>query len=338
MQDNLEALLRAVGLQRFAPQFADEELTAKLLRTMTPTILLTSLSELGLSPQECASLAEQLHAPLRIKTPPAETPPMVICVDHGLCNRLRAVLSYRQVAAAEGRRLHVVWKKDEQCNGEFLDCFIPLPGVRFSREPPSWAPAPDRCNHVHHSIKGTASESAGYSDLLPSRSVQAMIDARIRELSASYCAIHVRRTDMLYGDHMHFKMTEEEEFDSFLENRHPSLNVYVATDCGITSKRFADRVGVRMKAKHLQPNYSPGHHRQTSLMDAVADLYVCAHGTAFMGSYGSSFSDTILHLRTARGTSSQEDRHKIYRDQDWANREWSGPPGIRVLRRLRTAA
>ena len=62
MQDNLEALLRAVGLQRFAPQFADEELTAKLLRTMTPTILLTSLSELGLSPQECASLAEHEHA------------------------------------------------------------------------------------------------------------------------------------------------------------------------------------------------------------------------------------------------------------------------------------
>ena len=52
----------------------------------------------------------------------------------------------------------------------------------------------DRCNHVHHSIKCSASESAGYSDLLPSRSVQAMIDARIRELSASYCAIHVRRT------------------------------------------------------------------------------------------------------------------------------------------------
>ena len=85
------------------------------------------------------------------------------------------------------------------------------------------------------------------------------------------------------------------------------------------SKRFADRVGERMKAKHLQPNYSPGHHRQTSLMDAVADLYVCAHGTAFMGSYGSSFSDTILHLRTARGTPSKEDRHIIYRDQDWAN-------------------
>jgi len=219
-----------------------------------------------------------------------------------------------------------VWQRDEQCNGEFLDCFVPLSGVRFTREPPSWAPAPDRVNHVHHSIKGTLAESVGYSELLPSPSVQAMIDARVRELSASYCAIHVRRTDMLYGDGKHFRLTSEEEFDAFLD-AHPRSNVYLATDCGQTSRRFADRVGERMTARHLQPRYSPGHHRQTSLMDAVADLYVCCFATAFMGSYGSSFSDTIAHLRAARGTSSEEDRHKIYRGPvDWANREWHGPP------------
>ena len=52
--------------------------------------------------------------------------PMIICTDHGLCNRLRAVLSYRQVAQAEGRELIVVWRSDAQCNGYFLDCFAPL--------------------------------------------------------------------------------------------------------------------------------------------------------------------------------------------------------------------
>ena len=63
---------------------------------------------------------------------------MVVCANHGLCNRLRVVLSYRQVAQREARRLVVVWQRDMQCNGEFLDCFQPLAGVRFLRTPPPW--------------------------------------------------------------------------------------------------------------------------------------------------------------------------------------------------------
>ncbi|KAL1515518.1 hypothetical protein AB1Y20_002140 [Prymnesium parvum] len=54
--------------------------------------------------------------------------PMVVQVGEGLCNRLRALLSYREVALSQGRPLLVVWAVDAFCNGRFQDVFEPLPG------------------------------------------------------------------------------------------------------------------------------------------------------------------------------------------------------------------
>ena len=55
--------------------------------------------------------------------------PMVIQVGEGLCNRLRAILSYRVVALEQGRPLLVAWAEDDYCNGRFEDLFEPLPGA-----------------------------------------------------------------------------------------------------------------------------------------------------------------------------------------------------------------
>ena len=260
---------------------------------------------------------------------------MVICADHGLCNRLRAILSYREMARREQRRLVVVWQRDQQCNGEFLDCFAPIDGVRFVREPPSWAPAPPRVNHAHHAILGTEAEVSGYALLHPSPSVRTVVDARVRECTP-YVAVHIRRTDMSLwaGIEPNSRYVMEvastnARFDEFLEEAHPGLKVYVATDCSETHGRFASRYAARMRAP--PPDYQPQRHRQTSLMDAAVDLFACAEARHFMGSYGSSFSDAILHLRTVRGRTSVGDRHDVAPDQDWDHREWAGP-ALRTLR------
>lgn len=342
-QGSLAALLHAAGLPAALLQkFEDEELSVGLLLTMSPANLRANLQELGLSHDETVRLARQLHpqqplsapeAPRPSKAPP-EPDPLVICVDHGLCNRLRALLSYREVAQREGRRLLVVWQRDKHCNGEFLDCFEPLPGVRLIREVPSWAPAAERVNHCHPQVRGTPAEVQSCGLLKPWPALRAAIDARVREC-APFVACHVRRTDMLVWAKLdpksrYARETADERFDAFVD-AHRSHNIYLATDCAATHARFAAAHSARMRAcAALAATHDPHKHRQTTLTEAVVDLYVCAAAVHFMGSAGSSFSDTIAHLRAVGGTRSAHDRHTLFNESDYRGRAGVGPP-IREL-------
>lgn len=54
----------------------------------------------------------------------SHTPRLFIDVQHGLCNRLRAMASGASIAHATGRELIVIWRPDHHCNarlGELLD-------------------------------------------------------------------------------------------------------------------------------------------------------------------------------------------------------------------------
>ena len=354
MNDDLDSMLRAAGLPAaLSATFANEELTTALLRTMGRKNLLVNLSELGLTAYEAKRLADVLVSsrpsprahtaaepavpatkngavPLK---PPSEPSPLVICADHGLCNRLRAVLSYREVAQREGRRLVVVWRRDMQCNGEFLDCFAPIAGVRFVREPPAFAPNPERVNHCHHAIIGTPAEVEGYGLLRPWPNVKALIDARVAALRPRFVAAHIRRTDMAIWaatepQSRYATETTDACFDDFLQS-FPHHWVYVATDCAATRARFAATTyAERMPAAAAPAQHEdPNRHRQTSLAEAVVELYVCVASDAFMGSYGSSFSNAIAHLRALAGGGDRAaaDRHTLMHEGDWAGRGWCGP-------------
>lgn len=326
--DELAALLVAASVPASLQQvFKDEELDAKLLRSMASANLLTNLRELGLSAAQAGALTRLLHEPIRPRSParpdptkaPADQNPMVICADHGLCNRLRAVLSYSEVARRQGRNLLVVWQRDNQCNGEFLDCFAPLPGVRFVREPPPWAPAPERANHTHCDVKGTEAEAGGFALLRPAPALQKVLEASLRECAPSFVAVHIRRTDMsvwaaIQPDSRYAIDTADERFDGFLD-AHGQHNLYCATDCRATYARYTKRYAARVKAT-TERRYSSHRHRQTSLAEAALDLFMCANAAHFMGSSGSSFSDAIMHLRACNGRASPEDRHTFIID-DW---------------------
>ena len=95
--------------------------------------------------------------------------PMVIAVAEGLCNRLRAVLSYRLVAHEAGRPLHVVWAKDGFCPGYFDELFLPIPGVRFVKALPAdrTASSVHVATDTHASVKGSAAETYSCVTLPP---------------------------------------------------------------------------------------------------------------------------------------------------------------------------
>ena len=134
---------------------------------------------------------------------PFASRPMFICVQEGLCNRIRAVLSYWQVAQLEQQELIVAWPANEFCNGEFLDLFEPIKGIRFVFTPDDLPnglrlgakalrgphmPCARSCTQIctctctcnlrsvtpesvvfecHPRIKGTAAEAKGYAHLVP---------------------------------------------------------------------------------------------------------------------------------------------------------------------------
>jgi hypothetical protein len=235
--------------------------------------------------------------------------PLVICVQEGLCNRIRAVLSYW--SAHPNRPLIVAWPANEFCDGPFLDFFQPLPGVQFAFEPEDLPSGMQlRQEHMvfeaHPDIKGTDAEIAMYAALKPLKGIAAEIERR-KPSAATYVAAHIRRTDHWTAGITEEQQTSDASFESFFE-RHASTDaLFLATDNADTQRRFARRFGSLCH----KPIATRIDLRQTEVRDAVIELFVCADARVFAGSYGSSFSDTIAHLRSVRGTVHESDEHEL---------------------------
>lgn len=222
--------------------------------------------------------------------------PLVIRTDRGLCNRLRSVLSYQHIAQSQERKLIVVWESDAECNGHFLESFAPLAGVHFVRQPPSWEPEPDCVCDTHPDV-GAAAEIDGYSRLVLTHAVQEAVDAHVVAL-APFVAVHVRRTDLpvfMGPGFARHGQTTDAAFHAFLRE-HSEHNVHIATCCAQTHAAFSEAYTERL-AGVGPPAFTSDQLRQTSLTDAVIDLYTCASSEFYLGSNGSSFSETIGYLR-----------------------------------------
>ena len=267
------------------------------------------------------------------------TNPMIIRCVEGLCNRLRAVLSYRLVAHEAGRPLICIWQKDAYCPGHFIDLFLPIPGVKFVKQPPEGKSSADIhiADDTHPSIKGTPSEGYAYACLHPNDALKKVISEEIKRCGPSYYAIHVRRTD-LYTALSPSEHTSDEEFESFAD-RSVGLSIgggkrlYVATDNGETQARFLTRYDEGVCVVHKKIENKQGALRQTGLAEAVVDIFVCAAATnGFMGSYYSSFSDAIRHIRSLQGKSNKADVFRLEAkktkkvEPQTAKEEWLSPP------------
>jgi hypothetical protein len=203
-------------------------------------------------------------------------------------------MSYRAVHGM----LDVVWVCDDYVSGgHFLDVFMPIDGVNFGPGPwdaEDYAPATDAPNGWQRS----------YRKLQLAHGVNARVFDVTRQLSPGYSAIHIRRTD--HVPNRDGNVESDGDFVAWLR-RQSSADVYLATDNGETQKRwlFAGIApGQRVRVGHMLPGCEvqglTDHHRNGTLADAVVDLHVCAGAHAFMGSEGSSFSDTITILRGLR--------------------------------------
>lgn len=84
---------------------------------------------------------------------------LLLAPTSGLANRLRTLLGFHLVSkdSPVQRSLEVYWNPDPVCPGHFLDCFLPIPGVKFVSE--------DRASEVIRRAHGHGAE--GYDNGTP---------------------------------------------------------------------------------------------------------------------------------------------------------------------------
>ncbi len=219
---------------------------------------------------------------------------MILRPIGGIGNRLRAMMSRLEPG------LVVQWPIDWECAfGKWEDVFEPIDGVtivNLVRKSDDSFDEPcdlETCNpaltlHAHN-----------YRKLVPVLDV----GMRIHELcrNGPFNAMHIRRTDHEHVIPLEAR-THDHEFESF-HNLRNGLPVYVATDNAATQAKYLGMDGVfvnrQVETGAEQAGYGD-HTRHTSLADSVVDLFVCAEAVRFLGTRGSSFTDTIHILRGLR--------------------------------------
>jgi hypothetical protein len=209
----------------------------------------------------------------------------------GLCNKLRVTLSHHLHCKSMGRHLVVYWISDDACPGHFLDWFEPLSDTTFCHTLDTEAA------HLDYDGCGVHSDHPDFvtEALVPLPNLRHRIQA-MYDVLGEYVAVHVRRTDHVDLAKAHDRYTTDADVDAFL-SLYPTHTIYVATDNAITYEALKDKYSSRIPLAWHTPVGGESVLRQTSVEDAVVDLYMCSRASAFQGSGWSSFTDTIEALR-----------------------------------------
>jgi len=216
-------------------------------------------------------------------------PYITVNAQAGLNNRIQVLLSYLYKANREGKKLKIGWILDEQCPDRFDTLFKPIDNVIIE-----YTKLNDNLYDYQNWDKENTEyiQRKYYSLLKPLDSIMIEIN-NLKSKLQNYIACHIRRTDAIthqwYGPHI----KNDDEYIKFINTYPSDMKIYIATDCRITQEKFIKLYGDRLIYKKIEPTTEL---RQTSLQDAVKDMYVCAGAKYFMRSYG-SFSDTIEYLR-----------------------------------------
>jgi len=219
-------------------------------------------------------------------------PYITVIARGGLNNKLQVLLSYLYKANKENKKLKIMWHIYSECPERFDKLFQPIDNVEIIYVKNDIKSIENDYN-VYNEENKIYIKKNYYSLLKPLPEIQNDINNVKEKLGNNYIACHIRRTDAL-THHTYKKYTkQDDEYIDFINQYPNEYNIYIATDCRDTQQKFIDLYGDRLIYKKIENNTNL---RQTSLQDAVVDMYVCAGATYFMRSH-STFSNTIEYLR-----------------------------------------
>jgi len=218
------------------------------------------------------------------------TPDIIVKPDGGLCNYLRVVFSYWLYCKREKKTLGVIWIVTSECPGFFLDYFEPLDNVVFFKNEDGLQI--NVCGNRWHP-EYSPYEMFIYSDLRVLPFIQVKLISISSQLN-KYIAVHIRRTDHIWLAKAEYNYTDDNEFIDFV-NQYPGYNLYIATDNRETQDKFYTLYKDRIPIIHL---ITPSQDlRQTTIEEAILDMFICIQASQFKGSGWSSFSRTIEQYR-----------------------------------------
>jgi hypothetical protein len=215
----------------------------------------------------------------------------------GLCNYLRVIFSYYEYTKSINCKLVVIWYKTEECNGYFLDYFEPVEGVEFleDRNMSMRTYIMSFIYNVHYTGWAVHPDySPNYTKLKLLPYIFNIVKSKIDSLQNNYIAVHIRRTDHIQAAKDNNSYTTDSDFINFINNFRNNKNLYIATDNKKTYDMFSKNYNNMVKFNYH--NVKSGL-RETTMEDAIIDMFMCKYANEFMGSGYSSFSDTIYALR-----------------------------------------
>lgn len=230
----------------------------------------------------------------------------------GLCNRIRFILSFinylKKTSKKFGKKkICIIWQKDDLCNGYFIDYFQKIKkNIIFIENTELLDFLYNKIDEskIYNDIK-YAHIIKKYNNYIPSNylklneNMYLEIKNIIQKLENRYISVHIRRTDLdihlKNKENLYDKRTSNEEFINFINN-HENYNLYVATDNYETQKLFYEKFKSRIK--HLNIIFKTSLLRETSLKQAIIDLFLCSLSNKFKGTYYSSFTDFIKLIRS----------------------------------------
>lgn len=218
---------------------------------------------------------------------------IIIETKGGLCNRLRVMFSYYKLAESKKQKLYIIWIPSQECPGHFLDYFESVKNVYFINYDIKLKPFILYSGGQWHPNYNPYNQFI-YEKLLLKKKLKDEIDNRIEKLDNNYIAVHIRRTDHIQLAKRNNSYTSDNNFEDFI-NSHKNKNLYIATDNIETYIKFSKKYSNMIKFAYHQ--HDTNNLRQTTLYDAIIDLFMCIKALYFKGSGYSSFSDFINQMR-----------------------------------------
>ena len=207
----------------------------------------------------------------------------------GLCNYLRVIFSYYEYTRKNNLELNIIWIETNKCPGYFLDYFEPIPHVSFKKYIDKNVKIDYKGCYVMENFKPK------YDKLKLKSHIEKIVFDKLDILNKNYISVHIRRTDHIELAKEKNFYTNDEEFIDFLDKSDNNKNIYIATDNEITYNKFKKKYQNRIKFDYHKTVEDA--LRQTSLQDAIIDIYMCVYSDDFKGSGWSSFSGLIKSLR-----------------------------------------
>lgn len=217
----------------------------------------------------------------------------------GLCNYLRVIFYYLEIAEKQNKILYVIWRITNECNGFFLDYFEPINNVIFEKIDNIKYPKQESKYHnkINITTWGDDNWIINYSKLKLLNKYNLEIYGKIQSLESNYSSIHVRRVEDLnyeLAKKVWQDRTNDKVFINFINNQNTKY-LYIATDNRNTQDYFYSKYKNKIKIiKFIQPN---NNLRQTNMKDCIIDLYMCVYSKNFCGTNKSSYSKLIQDLK-----------------------------------------